>query len=36
KDDIIQLERRGFFRVDKGLDEGDKVVLFAIPTGKAK
>ncbi|KAL0943258.1 glutamyl-tRNA synthetase [Colletotrichum truncatum] len=36
KDDIIQLERRGFFRVDKGLDEGDKVVLFSIPTGKAK
>ncbi|KAF9877177.1 glutamyl-tRNA synthetase [Colletotrichum karsti] len=36
KDDIIQLERRGFFRVDKGLDEGDVVVLFNIPTGKAK
>ncbi|KAH8664472.1 putative glutamate--tRNA ligase [Xylariales sp. PMI_506] len=37
KDDIIQLERRGYFRVDKGLDEGEgKVVLFAIPTGKSK
>ncbi|EGY23588.1 hypothetical protein VD0002_g1880 [Verticillium dahliae] len=34
KDDIIQLERRGFFRVDKGLADGGKVVLFAIPTGK--
>ncbi|KAI1372831.1 glutamyl-tRNA synthetase [Hypoxylon crocopeplum] len=38
KDDIIQLERRGYYRVDKGYDEGDekKVVLFAIPTGKNK
>ncbi|KAM3475003.1 hypothetical protein MY5147_003986 [Beauveria neobassiana] len=43
KDDIIQLERRGFFRVDKGLgdwaegeagEKGPRVVLFAIPTGK--
>ncbi|CRK17078.1 hypothetical protein BN1723_011209 [Verticillium longisporum] len=34
KDDIIQLERRGFFRVDKGMADGGKVVLFAIPTGK--
>ncbi|KOS17226.1 putative glutamate--tRNA ligase [Escovopsis weberi] len=43
KDDIIQLERRGFFRVDKGLndwaegeagDKGKRVVLFNIPTGK--
>lgn len=42
-DDIIQLERRGFFRVDKGLkdwkegeagEKGPRVVLFAIPTGK--
>ncbi|KAK5993838.1 Glutamyl-tRNA synthetase [Cladobotryum mycophilum] len=43
KDDIIQLERRGFFRVDKGLNDwapgeegekGKRVVLFNIPTGK--
>lgn len=39
KDDIIQLERRGYYRVDKGLadyKEGEekKVVLFCIPTGK--
>lgn len=45
KDDIIQLERRGFYRVDKGLDdwkdgsegpEGKRVVMFCIPTGKSK
>ncbi|KAI1660644.1 glutamyl-tRNA synthetase [Daldinia decipiens] len=38
QDDIIQLERRGYYRVDKAYDEsGDKkVVLFAIPTGKNK
>ncbi|KAK0739329.1 tRNA synthetases class I, catalytic domain-containing protein [Apiosordaria backusii] len=39
KDDIIQLERRGYYRVDKGLSdwkEGEekKLVLFNIPTGK--
>jgi glutamyl-tRNA synthetase len=39
KDDIIQLERRGYYRVDKGLDdwaEGEpkRMVLFCIPTGK--
>ncbi|KAI6081803.1 glutamyl-tRNA synthetase [Hypoxylon rubiginosum] len=38
KDDIIQLERRGYYRVDKGYNDGDdkKVVLFCIPTGKNK
>ena len=37
-DDIIQLERRGYYRVDKGYNEGDekKIVLFLIPTGKGK
>ncbi|KAK4646013.1 hypothetical protein QC761_206610 [Podospora bellae-mahoneyi] len=39
KNDIIQLERRGYYRVDKGLDdwkEGEekRLVLFNIPTGK--
>ncbi|KAK3328279.1 tRNA synthetases class I, catalytic domain-containing protein [Cercophora scortea] len=43
KDDIIQLERRGYYRVDKGLGnwkdgeegaKGKRLVLFAIPTGK--
>jgi glutamyl-tRNA synthetase len=42
-DDIIQLERRGYYRVDKGLKDwkdglegpkGKRLVLFMIPTGK--
>ncbi|KAI0158019.1 glutamyl-tRNA synthetase [Hypoxylon sp. FL1284] len=38
KNDIIQLERRGYYRVDKSYGEGGdkKVVLFCIPTGKNK
>lgn len=43
KDDVIQLERRGFYRVDKGMNDwaegeaglkGPRVVMFCIPTGK--
>ncbi|KAI1640647.1 glutamyl-tRNA synthetase [Biscogniauxia mediterranea] len=38
KDDIIQLERKGYYRVDKAYGEGGekKIVLFCIPTGKNK
>ncbi|KAI5918825.1 glutamyl-tRNA synthetase [Camillea tinctor] len=38
KDDIIQLERKGYYRVDKayGEDGQKKIVLFCIPTGKNK
>lgn len=35
-DDIIQLERKGYFRVDKSADNGGNLVLFEIPTGKTK
>jgi glutamyl-tRNA synthetase len=35
--DVIQLERKGFFRCDKPFKgEGHPIVLFAIPDGKAK
>ncbi|PQE17907.1 hypothetical protein CJF32_00008398 [Rutstroemia sp. NJR-2017a WRK4] len=35
-DDIIQLERKGYFRVDKAAKDGQPAVLFGIPTGKTK
>jgi glutamyl-tRNA synthetase len=35
-DDIIQLERKGYFRVDKAAEGGKGLVLFSIPTGKTK
>jgi glutamyl-tRNA synthetase len=36
EDDIIQLERKGYFRVDKPAGDGKPLVLFGIPTGKTK
>jgi len=36
EDDIIQLERKGYFRVDKPAKDGKPLVLFGIPTGKTK
>ncbi|TVY83726.1 putative cytoplasmic glutamate--tRNA ligase [Lachnellula suecica] len=35
-DDLIQLERKGYFRVDKAAEGGKGLVLFGIPTGKTK
>ena len=35
-DDIIQFERKGYYRVDKPASDGKPAVLFGIPTGKAK
>ena len=32
--DVMQFDRKGYFRVDRGLRHGEPVVLFAIPTGK--
>ena len=33
-DDVIQFERKGYFRVDRAFGHGEPAVLFAIPTGK--
>ena len=33
-DDIMQFDRKGYFRVDKAWAEGQPAVLFQIPTGK--
>lgn len=33
--DIIQFERKGYYRVDKAFAQGQPAVLFNIPTGKA-
>ena len=33
-DDIIQFDRKGYFRVDRAWKEGEKAVFFEIPTGK--
>jgi glutamyl-tRNA synthetase len=33
-DDIIQFERKGYYRVDKAYKDGEPAVLFNIPTGK--
>ena len=34
--DIIQFERRGYYRVDRPFEHGRPVVMFEIPTGKTK
>jgi glutamyl-tRNA synthetase len=34
EDDVIQFDRKGFYRVDKAFKHGEPAVLFAIPTGK--
>lgn len=34
KGDIIQFERKGFYKVESDLSEGDKMVLYTIPDGK--
>ncbi|KAL8757507.1 MAG: hypothetical protein Q9184_004187 [Pyrenodesmia sp. 2 TL-2023] len=33
-DDVIQFERKGYFRVDRAFKHGEKAVMFLIPTGK--
>ncbi|KAK8209139.1 glutamate--tRNA ligase [Zalaria obscura] len=36
EDDIIQFDRRGYFRCDRAFKNGEPAVFFQIPTGKAK
>jgi glutamyl-tRNA synthetase len=35
EDDIIQFERKGYYRVDRAYKDGKPAILFNIPTGKA-
>ena len=35
-DDIIQFDRKGYFRIDRAFQHGEPVVAFQIPTGKTK
>jgi glutamyl-tRNA synthetase len=35
-DDIIQFDRKGYFRIDKAYKHGEPVIAFLIPTGKSK
>lgn len=34
EDDIVQFDRKGFFRIDKAFKHGESVIAFQIPTGK--
>jgi len=34
EDDIVQFDRKGFFRIDRPFKHGESVVAFQIPTGK--
>jgi hypothetical protein len=35
-DDIVQFDRKGFFRIDRAFAHNEPVVAFQIPTGKSK
>ncbi|KAL9016666.1 MAG: hypothetical protein Q9185_005993 [Variospora sp. 1 TL-2023] len=34
ENDVIQFERKGYFRVDRAFKHGEKAIMFCIPTGK--